>query len=309
MRCLIICHGYFGDHIFASSIAEKLIEEKQFDTVDYVVGFPQIVPFFQRNPYINHVIVGLNAPTPSPIIEEGFKKLYDKIFQLTPIHRIVPPTIEFQESCGVKNTSTSYMVYTNPMWDKVYKEQLNYVRQTHGPILAIMNNWQPKAFLFTKEQYERGVDVPYKGYGGQLRDIPKIISAVSSQYPSILCGAPESVNQFNTKYTGRSLDQEASLLKHCDFFIGAEGGLANIAAGVGCNTIITSDFIAQLYGPNGCIEKNKNPQLGPHLYFPDQNHSFLNPYLSDDEIIDIIQSIIKHGTPTIYNWLTDLGGR
>ena len=54
--CLIVCHGYFGDHLFANSIAERLIKENQFDVVDYVIGFPQVLPFFERNPYVNKAI-------------------------------------------------------------------------------------------------------------------------------------------------------------------------------------------------------------------------------------------------------------
>ncbi len=51
-KCLIICHGFFGDHLFASSVAEKLIQENQFDEVHYVVQWSHLLGMFERNPFI-----------------------------------------------------------------------------------------------------------------------------------------------------------------------------------------------------------------------------------------------------------------
>lgn len=290
--CLIVCHGFFGDHFFASSIAKHLKDEGQFDKVDYVVGWPQVQSFFQRNPFIDEVfqspVIGPNVLLPMML-----KHPYEKIFHLEPIKRIEPPAVEFQKFCGVQNPSAEFIVYTDPQLDVACKAQMDMVRNmTNKPVISIMNNWQPKAFLFTKEEYERGIDVPYKGYGGKLRDIPKIVQAIADVFPSVLVGAPENVNQFQLNYDGRSLDQEASIIKHCDFFIGAEGGLANLAAGVGCKTILTSDFVHQLYGWNGVLQKLENPQLGPSKFFP-TGHVDLDPYLTDDEVISQIIEVIN----------------
>jgi hypothetical protein len=86
----------------------------------------------------------------------------------------------------------------------------------------------------------------------------------------------------------KSLTFEASLLKACDAFIGTEGGLANLAAGVGCKTILTGDFIHQLYGWNGVLKKIKTRQLGPDIYFPKVGHIMINPYYNDNEVTQII---------------------
>jgi hypothetical protein len=290
--CLIACHGFFGDHFFASSIAKHLKEENQFDKVDYVIGWPQVKSFFERNPFIDEVfqssVIGPNILLPMMLHHP-----YDKIFHLEPIHRIEAPAIEFQKFCGVQNPSAEFSIYTDPKLDEACTLQMDMVRNSfHKPIIAIMNNWQPKAFLFTKEEYERGIDVPYKGYGGKLRDIPRIVSAIGSIFPTVAVGAPENINQFQVNYPGRSLDQEASIIKACDYFIGAEGGLANIAGGVGTKTILTSDFVHQLYGWNGVLQKLPEPKLGPRYYFP-TGHIDLDPYLTDDEVISQITEIVN----------------
>ena len=43
----------------------------------------------------------------------------------------------------------------------------------------------------------------------------------------------------------------ASLIKNCDFVIGAEGCLTNISSALGVKTIITTDYIHQMFGPKG----------------------------------------------------------
>ena len=84
----------------------------------------------------------------------------------------------------------------------------------------------------------------------------------------------------------------ASIIKACDYMIGAESGLINLAAGVGTKTIITGDFVHQLYGYNGVLKKIQEPKLGPEFYFPNAGHVSLDPYLTDDEVITQMREII-----------------
>jgi hypothetical protein len=286
-RVLIVCHGYFGDHLFASSIAKKLKDQKSFDEVDYLIGFPQIKPFLELNPYINRVIF-TGQVTPAPVVDPAIKSFYDKVIQLGPLSFHEPPCIEFQRIAGVQQPSPDFTVYTDPVYDLETQQRFAEIKSSGMPIVAIMDNWQPKAFGFTKEEYDLGINVPYLGYGGRLRDIPKIVSALQEKYVTVMVGAPEGVTQFdtsiNTNIAARTLIEEASVLKYCDYFVGAEGGLANLAAGVGCKTILTSDFVHQLYGYNGVIRKIPEPKLGPRYYFS-TGHIDLDPYLTDDEVI------------------------
>ena len=46
-KYLIITCGFFGDIIFASSLAEKL----KCNQIDYLIGFPQMQRLIQNNPY------------------------------------------------------------------------------------------------------------------------------------------------------------------------------------------------------------------------------------------------------------------
>jgi hypothetical protein len=52
---LLVAHGFLGDNIFISSVAKKLIEERQFDAVDFMTNFPQMFELLEKNPYLRKV--------------------------------------------------------------------------------------------------------------------------------------------------------------------------------------------------------------------------------------------------------------
>ena len=285
--CLIVCHGYFGDHLFANSIAEQLINEGQFDVVDYVIGFPQVLPFFERNPYIRNVIITTLGPSPQVPHNAD---TYNKVFQLGPINRMVPPAVEVQLMCGVTNPTPRFYVHTNPELDKLV---LDTYGEKAGKVIAIMNGWKERSFSYTPEQYSLGINVPDLGYGGLRRDTDYIVNQIEQHYSSIRVGPTGKVNQFSFDYDGPSFDLTASILKYCDVFVGAEGGLANLAYAVGTKTIITGDFVHQLYGPNGVLQKLDEPKLGPIYYGDvDGKHVSLDPYLKDTEVVEHIFNIL-----------------
>ena len=89
-RCLIITHGFFGDILFASSIAKKLKDENQFGIVDYLIGFPQMKRLMENNPYIDSVFVS-ERTSPSPVNSNISFSSYDKIVELRPLTFIEPP--------------------------------------------------------------------------------------------------------------------------------------------------------------------------------------------------------------------------
>jgi ADP-heptose:LPS heptosyltransferase len=112
----------------------------------------------------------------------------------------------------------------------------------------------------------------------------------------MMVGASKQINQFTLDHSEPPFDLTASLIKVCDVFVGAEGGMANIAYAVGTRTILTSDFVHQLYGPNGVIRKNKEPKLGPAYYTSDPNmHINLDPYLTDEQVADSMINLISRG--------------
>lgn len=285
MKILIKAIGFIGDNIFATSVAKKLKEKHGNDTiVDFQLSILAPFELIFNNPYIDNVH-----------FIECDESQYDVIHQLQPINRKSTPIEQFQTQCGIENIDTYYEVFTNKSNDKLIDTVFKEYRKVKKLLLAVQTNWGEKSFLFTEEEYKKGIDVPNLGYGGKHRDIDKIIELLNSETDLLIIpvGKPNGFNQKSTEIpVVTELSLTASVIKNCDYFIGSEGGLSNIAAGLGVKTIITGDFVHQLYGWNGVIEKNEEPKLGPKFYFPEFGHVTLNPYISDEEVVSQIKSHI-----------------
>jgi len=286
MKILVKTIGFIGDNLFATSVAKKLKEKYGNEcVVHFQISILTPFELICNNPFIDKVF----------LLDEETKN-YDKTYQLHPIHRRETPTEQFQKMCEIEDISYDYQVYTNTTIDELISKRFSEYRQAGYKTIAVQQNWEEKSFLFTEEEYNRGIDVPNLGYGGKRRNINFIVNSIDKVNNVILIpvGKSNGYNQLSSDISSVSeFTLTASIIKNCDYFIGSEGGLSNLAAGVGTKTIITGDFVHQLYGWNGVIEKNEEPKLGPKYYFNDVVHVTLNPYITDEEVVKQIIQIIK----------------
>lgn len=287
MNILIKVNGFLGDILFASSVARHL--KHKFEIFENAVGHRDVravnvhfqIKFFQsyellsNNPYIYQVWMS----DPPNVYE------FEHTYEIGNIDQSEPATIQFQRQCGIENTELLYKVYTNHLLDAVSNLML---KEHKKPIVAYPSDWGSRSFLFTKNEYERGINVPNFGYGGKHRNVNWIIEQLSKRYTMLEVGFPAETPQAiaGGLFTTPIYSMTASLLKYCDWMIGAEGGMTNLAAGVGTKCIITTDFIHQLYGWNGCIKKIQEPKMGPATYFPNNGHVHLDPFLTDNEVLE-----------------------
>ncbi len=288
MKVLINCTGFIGDILFASSVAKQLHLQtisRDEPIVDYLIHLYQPYELLCNNPFINEVHL-FSCDTSK----------YDVVYNLHEIDFNIQPPKYYQMQCGIKNPSTEFRVYTNKAFDAAVAKTLQPIKDQGLKVIAYLNNWEERSFIFTQEQYERGIDVPNLGYGGSHRNTNWIIEQLSKETNLILIpvGMPANYNVREADFNNvAEYSMQASFLKNCDYFIGAEGGLCNLAAGVGTKTIITGDFIHQLYGWNGVIRKIEDPKLGPKHYFTEVAHLELNPYLTDKEVVEQILANIN----------------
>lgn len=298
-KVLVITYGFLGDHLFISSVAPKL-KQMGYSQVDFLIGFPQVYELLENHPDIDNVYISEEA-TISPAAYAGNYDIseYDNIIEMRPFDFSIPPTIQAQQYCGIPTElqSPEYTIYTSHTNDILAQEFVNAQRAQFGdkPIICYARNWKQKAYLWTEEQYWNGQDHPTLGYGGALRDVDNIVSELSKDYIMVPLGVPTDVSQFeaakNPVNPYRSFLQDASILKYSDYFIGNEGGMANLAAGVGCKTALTLDFMWQCYGPRGSVRVFPNgPKLGPIYYFPPEaGHIYFPLFKTDAELIDLIK--------------------
>ena len=280
---LIKVTGFLGDILFSTSVARQLKREDKSLLIDYQIPLNAPYEILQLDNNINRVFI------PNEEVDESS---YDKVFTLPPCTQEDPPTIQYQKHCGVKDLDSSYNVKVPHTAIEVVSAMMKPHKQQGKKIVAWQGNWEEKSFRYTEEEYKRGVDVPNLGYGGKRRDINFLISELSRRYLLIKVGFDPGVsqNQIGLLTTG-IFTYTAAILSQCDYMVGGESGLINLAAGVGTKTIITGDYVHQLYGWNGVIRKLKEPKLGPEFYF-ESGHVSLNPYLTDEEVVEQIKNII-----------------
>lgn len=290
MKILINCTGFIGDVLFASSVAKQLHWQTNPEytdhnkiAIEYLIHLYQPYELLCNNPFINKVH-----------LFDCDRSIYDAVYNLHEIDFSIQPPKYYQLQCGVKNPTTEFQVHTNKAFDGAVEKTLQPLKSQGLKVVAYLNNWEEKTFLFSEEQYRRGIDVPNLGYGGKRRDTNWIVEQLNKQADLVMVpvGMPPNYNVRDADFNNvAEYSMQASFLKNCDYFIGAEGGLCNLAAGVGTKTIITGDFIHQLYGWNGVLKKIQEPKLGPQHYFK-SGHLTLNPYLTDEEVVQhIVQNV------------------
>ena len=284
MNILIKVTGFIGDTLFSTSVARQIKRDRGFTgLIDYKIPVYQPYELLQLDNNINRVFL------PNEDVDES---IYDVVHTLPPCTQEDPPTIQYQKHCGIKDLDPSFDVNVPVDSLEVVEDMMKPYRSNGRKIVAWQANWEEKSFRYTEEEYKRGIDVPNLGYGGRRRDINFLVSELSRRYLLIKVGFDPGItqNQIGLLTTG-IYTHTAAILSQCDYMIGGESGLINLAAGVGTKTIITGDYVHQLYGWNGVIRKSKEPKLGPEFYF-EEGHVSLNPYLTDKEVVEQIVNII-----------------
>ena len=303
-KILIKCRNIFiGDILFAGSVARKLKDKyKGMCEIHFDLNYIQPLELMLNNPWIDKVFYMEN---------EGE---YDKEYVLTessePLDPYEKKPVQFQRMCGIDDVDGDYEIFTNPALDYSIEKSLKWIEANqwgeHKKV-CYQVDWEKKSFLFSVDEYElaEGGESGL-GYGGSTRCLADILKPLESSDDMIILAVGLETENVTKEYPAINATSRftftASLLKNVDYMIGAEGCLTNISAAVGTPTIITTDYIYQMFGPKGItwqqaggkLDKleERTPQLGPLCYYPDENHVHLSPYLTDEEVGSKVLEIV-----------------
>ena len=305
-RFLIRCRNIeIGDILFASSIAKKLKEESPECSVDYDLNYLQPIELLQNNPHIDNVYYKENVGT------------YDEIFEIMSGNHTLNPyksaVSQFQEMANIKNSDDTFEIFSNPTLDYSLKRSMSElvkIGEWDSSLVKVcyVMDWERKSFLFTEEEYERATGAEDgTGYGSGSRNIHDILKAM--YHPEMMLFAIgidfKVAKAFPSINSTSKFSFTASLIKNSHYVVGPEGCLTNMSSALGIPTIITTDYIHQLFGPKGIRWKQsggdesnletRTPFLGPCEYFPNGNHVHLNPFLTDKEVGENILEIVSNG--------------
>jgi ADP-heptose:LPS heptosyltransferase len=294
-KILIKTYGFIGDILFASSIAEKLFVKDEC-LIDYCIGFHQPYKLLKNNPCINEVYLSKSKGPKIILPDDVNEHDYDFVYELPECRQDVPPTIWYQQYCNIENPTTEYKIYSDAVIDASVKHELSLLNPGKSKVIGYVSNWKNLTIQYTEEAYNLGLknvsDIMTHSQSN-TRDIDYILQELNKDFILIPLGYDHSVTQYHTALDSTSTyTNTASIIKNCDLVIGQEGGMTNLAAGLGIRCIITTDFMHALYGPNGIMKKFKEVKLGPKNMFPFKNHIHLDPFIKDDEIVKIIKNEI-----------------
>lgn len=293
-KYLIINRGFLGDILFSTSVATRLKKDGLASRVYYAINFIQPMDLLNNHNDIDGVfLLSSNNGTQScqEFIDRELANDNLVIVEMPPVRQNEPATIQYQRAAGTRTTQLSFDIETIPFWDKKANEVLlkSLINPTtpRRRIIGWQMNWEWKAYQCTKELLEKGIGAPH-------RNITAIIEDLSQDCLMVPLGFDRNVSQYDKEaFNPESYNLTASLIKKCDWVIGSEGGITNLAAAVGTKTIITTDFIMQNYGPNGRVSQNLFPQMGPSIYYPNAGHRTLDECIPDNDIAKAIREIIN----------------
>lgn len=306
---LIRCRNiHIGDVIFCSSVAKKLKEKNPNSVVHFDINYLQPMELLINNPYIDRVFYKEDANIDYDIV---YDIMDQAVSTLSPYESAVS---QFQRMCGIEKFDDTFEVFTNPQLDySIQKsmEELTKIGDWKTDLIKIgyQVDWDRKSFLFTEDEYQQaegGQDGT--GYGSGKRNIFDIIKCmeVSPKVMLFALGIEDTISKnYPCLNSTSKFSFTASLMKNCDYVVGSEGCLTNISSALGTNTIITTDYVYQMFGPKGILWQQSGgnvhkletriPYLGPCKYFPNGNHVHLNPFLTDIEVGEQILEIALNG--------------
>lgn len=281
MKIFVDCtRAAIGDCFFASSLAKCLKTQYIGCEVFYYIPLVQPLLLLQQNPYIDGV------STVRPITYRDF----DLVINIPEVNQSFPATLWMQSQAGIPEEfqELAFEVYTVSDFDDIARDNADHFRSTSGKkVITYQSDWEWRSYACTPETLAQGIGAPH-------RNMARILSELRNEYFMIRCGFDRTVNNFNPSAADAvGYAKTASIIKASEYFLGAEGGLQNLAASVGTKTIYTTDFIHQNYGINGRIRKCDPPQMGSCVYFPSAGHTALDPCIKDEDITSTIKGIIN----------------
>ncbi len=256
----VVNRGWMGDAIACSAAAMSLAE-KGYETT-FFLRWPQLQPILDNDRRFRTTVYGrlLTYKVPRPLVP-GF---YDLVVREPfPWSYAEPLTSEIRRLAGCEPTP-AYRLILSPGQIALAARGPEQVR----PVIA-----------FARDSYKRAYQ----------RDIDELISRLRRFADVRWVGLDPAMDSKSGKQV--SLVQDASIIYNSDLFVGPEGGLLWLAAGLGTRCVYFTEHIVEL----AKRITNGNPMcaLGSARHFPDAAHIDLPAYCSNDEVVNVIVNILE----------------
>ena len=276
---LIICHGFLGDNLLTQRLAEVIRNDHGIEEVHWLCGFQTLYTILDNNPYIDKVLIS-SVSGPEPSLSGIDVKEYDKVYHTKPHQGKEPLSLANVKSAGVELDDPTYPIYTIKRFDEEHKMEIEKLKRNGKPVVGVCLTWKSSLNNYAKI------------------DISPIVDKLKEEYNLIPLGIDPNITQQQSHAMKNSEEvyaRTASRMKYCDIVIGSEGGLTNVAAGVGTPVLYTTDFTFRLAGPMGTHWNHPDPVriLGPKAHFPKEKHYPLPYNITPESYPDEIYKKLK----------------
>jgi hypothetical protein len=260
-RAAVVSAGWLGDTIACSAAASSL-SEKGYETT-FFIRWPQLKPIFDNDKRFETKLYGryLTYKVHRPLVASRYAVIareperwgYEEPF-----------TSEIRRIAGCEPVP-EYELVLSP--EQIAMTQFS--KPKVKPVIAV-----------ARDSYKRA-------YG---RDIQDLISKLSVFAEIQWVGLdPEKDSK---KGKDVSLVRDASLIHNADLFVGPEGGLLWLAAGLGTQCVYFTEHIAEI-SKNSSIG-NPRLALGSKHHFPGGSHIELPAYCSNEQVVKTIADIFEN---------------
>lgn len=255
----IVATGWLGDTIACTAAATSL-HEKGY-TVTFFTRWPQLLDIL-RNDGRYKVVLYWHLRL-RLFLKYFLPLLFDKvIWEPAKWSYQEPFTSEIRRIAGCK-ASPEYQVFLSA------DRSRPLVNRGSRPVISI-----------ARDLYKRA-------YG---RDVDDLIGKLQGIAQIRWVGLSSHKNSKHGK--SQNLLHDAELISKSDIFIGPEGGLLWLAAGIGTPCIYFTENIVEVEKQNKI--KNLNEVLGSKNHFPDKSiYIALPPYCENSEAFKVIQSALS----------------
>ncbi|EAT59219.1 glycosyltransferase family protein [Chlorobium ferrooxidans] len=265
-KAAVVSRGWLGDTIACSAAASSLCE-KGYETT-FFIRWPQLKPIFDNDRRFVTRLYGrfLTYKISRPL----FGAYYDVVIREPKSWSYKEPfTSEIRRIAGCE-----------PVREYTLKLSAAQMAMT-----KINSSGTFPVIAMARDTYKRA-------YG---RDVDALVAALSHIADIHWVGLSQEMDSKKGKNV--SLVRDASLICHSDLFVGPEGGLLWVAAGLGTRCVYFTEHIAEI---------SKNSQkgdpanvLGCRNHFEDSSHIDLPAYCSNDFVVKKIVEILQIGYQSI----------
>lgn len=248
-RAAVIATGFMGDTIAGTAAATSLHQEGF--RVTLFTRWPQIASILRNDDRFETVVYGRFVPRRirRPLYPGRFDLVVREPF---PWSYREPFTSEIRRRAGTA-PEPGYELFLSDRQRKLGR------MSSDRPLVSISRDIHKRAFG---------------------RDVDRLVTMIEKIAEIRWVGLDPKLHSKHGRR--RSIEHDASIIHNSDVFLGPEGGMLWLAAGIGTNCMYLTENIARLEAEHPTIWQC----LGSRCHFPDAGHTALPPGCSNERVVE-----------------------